>query len=48
MDQVLKAHELYKRLPSGARDDGGNAYLDPGLELRSAQAEHGALKHRTR
>ncbi len=31
MDQVLKAHELYKRLPSGARDDGAAMqYLIPG------------------
>jgi hypothetical protein len=31
MDQVLKAHELYKKLPSGARDDGAAMqYLIPG------------------
>jgi glucarate dehydratase len=31
MDQVLKAHEFYKKLPSGARDDGAAMqYLVPG------------------
>ena len=36
MEQVLKAHELYKRLPSGARDDGAAMqYLIPGWSYDS-------------
>ena len=48
MDQMLKAHELYKKLASGARDDAmAMQYLIPGWTLRSGSRAWCA-EHRTR
>ncbi len=44
-EQVQKAHEAYKRLPGGARNDRSDAVPDPRLERLTVNVPFSAILH---